>query len=67
MLCDTNVKSRQLSLGVELLSTLLGEILMAVCHDLFKSYRGESPTFPGLRKPEKGKSMITLGLNVCLF
>ena len=52
---------------LKMLSTLLGEILVAVCHDLFKSYRGESPTFPGLRKPEKGKSMITLGLNVCLF
>ena len=37
--------------------------LVVVCQDLFKSYRGEPPTFPGLRKPEKGKSVITLGLN----
>ena len=50
-----------------MLSTLLGDILVVVCHDLFKSHRGESPTFLGLKKPEKGKSMITLRLNVCLF
>ena len=52
---------------LKMLSTLLGEILLVVCHDLFKSYTGESPTFLGLKKPEKGKSMITLGLNVCLL
>ena len=52
---------------LKMLSTLLGEILVVVCQDLFKSYRGEPPTFPGLRKGEKGKSVITLGLNFCLF
>ena len=51
----------------KMLGTLLEEILVVVCHDLFKSYRGESPTFLGLKKPEKGKSIITFGLNVCLF
>ena len=67
MLRHKYVKSRSLSLDVEngeyIVGCNFGGCLM-ICSKL---QRGASGVHWSLRKPEKGKSMITLGLNFCLF
>ena len=47
---------------------MMSTVLVIILVDMpVLSYRGEPPTFPCLRKPEKEKGMVRLGLNFSLL